>query len=349
MPLFGFRTLLLHLLSPSAGFDPAAVPPAPDYGQDAAWSALPTRADAGDPVPEGSVAVDQQKLEVDLFYVHPTSYVGRAWNGAWDDPTVVEATDRASTGIQATAFNAVSAVYAPRYRQANGMSFVTPSADGRAAQDLAYQDLRRAFAEFQRRRGPDRPFIVAGHSQGAMLVQRILEEEIGASDLKKWLVYAVLPGAIVPPVGLKGIPPCENPAQIGCVLSWNARGPTFQPGPLELAGPVERLCVNPLSWNKDENPVAAERNLGAAFLESKDKAPRPGFADATCEQGRLVVRSLGKCRARARPPPGQTYVCLRRRVAAIQIAERYLSGVVCRFPLRSRRLPGGSPLGIAST
>ncbi|HND31868.1 MAG TPA: DUF3089 domain-containing protein [Myxococcota bacterium] len=294
MPLFGFRTLLLHLLSARGAFDPSAAPPAPDYRQDAAWSALPTRSDAGDPVPEGTVAVDQQTLAVDVFYVHPTSYVGRAWNGAWDDPTVVEGTDRASTGIQATAFNGVAAVYAPRYRQANGMTFVTLSADGRAAQDLAAGDLRQAFAEFQRRRGPNRPFIVAGHSQGAMLVQRILEEEVGATELKNRLVYAILPGSIVPPTGLKGIPACERPDQTGCVLSWNARGPGFKPGPLEMAGPPERLCVNPLSWYKDEKDIPADRNLGAVFLESKDHRPQPAFADASCEDGRLVVRTLGK-------------------------------------------------------
>jgi hypothetical protein len=240
------------------------------------------------------VALDQQTLAVDVFYVHPTSYVGRAWNGAWDDPTVVEATDRASTGIQATAFNGVGAIYAPRYRQANGMTFVTPSPEGQAAQDLAAGDLRRAFAEFQRRRGPNRPFIVAGHSQGAMLMQRLLEEEVGATELKNLLIYAILPGSIIPPAGLKGIPACEGPDQTGCVLSWNARGPNFQPGPLEMAGPTERLCVNPLSWTTDEKAVPADQNLGAVFLESNDRRPRPGFADAQCAEGRLVVRTLGK-------------------------------------------------------
>ena len=68
---------------------------------------------------------DQRHAPVDVFYVHPTSYVGARWNGPVDDPALNEATDRVATRIQASAFNGCCAVWAPRYRQANGTPIVT--------------------------------------------------------------------------------------------------------------------------------------------------------------------------------------------------------------------------------
>ena len=57
--------------------------------------------------------------------------------------------------------------------------------------------------------------------------------------------------------------------------------------------PRERLCTNPLSWRTDGAPAPAELNLGAVFLESDDPAPHPGFADAQCVGGRLVLHRIG--------------------------------------------------------
>jgi|GEM_PF-4889713 len=73
---------------------------------------------------------DQMRAPVDVFYVHPTSYVGNAWNANLDDATVNAATDQGATRIQASAFNACCAIYAPRYRQANLTAFIRPSTDG---------------------------------------------------------------------------------------------------------------------------------------------------------------------------------------------------------------------------
>jgi hypothetical protein len=70
--------------------------------------------------------------EADVFYIHPTSYVGRGWNASTHDAELNDATDRVATGIQASAFNGCCAVYAPRYRQANGTAFYRPSADGQS-------------------------------------------------------------------------------------------------------------------------------------------------------------------------------------------------------------------------
>jgi hypothetical protein len=286
-------------LTPRAPFAAEIPPPPPDYADPASWSALPEREDLADRVPPGEPAVAPRRAPADVFYVHPTSYLGRRWNAPTDDAALAEATDRVGTGIQAAAFNACCAVYAPRYRQANGTAFYRPSQDGERAIALAYDDVRRAFDAFEARRGADRPFLVAAHSQGSVLAERLLVEVISGTARRDRLVVAYLPGGRVTEAGLAerapDLPKCRAPDDLHCVAAWNARAPDYVPTAFELqrTDPREPLCTNPLSWRDDGAEAPAAWNAGAVFLESDDPAPRPAFADARCAGGTLEVASLG--------------------------------------------------------
>ncbi len=275
-------------MRPSSPFEDGAPPSAPDYADEAAWSALPSRADAGDATPKGLGGIVQREAPADVFYVHPTSYVGSRWNGPIDDPRLNADTDRVATGIQATAFNGCCAVWAPRYRQANGTAFYAPTVDSRRAVDLAYDDVRRAFASFISQTA-DRPFVLAGHSQGSILAERLLIEEIAGTALQERLVWAVLPGGTATAAGLRehGLLPCSSGDDLGCVAGWNARGPGFEPNAFELARSDDRelLCTNPLDWSDGVH-------LGAVFLEDPDSAPRPDFAQSRCQDGTLVLTEV---------------------------------------------------------
>jgi hypothetical protein len=291
--------LVRYAMTPGVPFDAQPPPAAPDYADPRSWSALPERDDAGDAAPPGAPALDPRLAPADVFYVHPTSYLGSRGNAPTDDPELNGATDRVATRIQASAFNACCAVYAPRYRQANGTAFLRPSADGERALALAWSDVRRAFHDFQARRGAGRPFLLAGHSQGSVLAERLLVEVISGSPHRDRLVAAYLPGGALSAQGLRerapDVPPCRAPADLHCVAAWDARGAGYAPGEFEMVRPDarERLCTNPLTWRADGAPAPAELNLGAVFLESDDPAPRPGFADAQCAGGTLVVRRIG--------------------------------------------------------
>jgi hypothetical protein len=284
--------------SPRGPFAAEAPPTPPDYADPRSWSALPERDDLADRRPAGAPAADQRRAPADVFYLHPTSYLGSRWNGPVDDPALNAATDRVSTGIQASAFNGCCAVYAPRYRQANGMSFTRPSPDGERAFALAFEDVRRAFDAFQARRGADRPFILAAHSQGTLLAERLLYEAISGRAARDQLVAAYLPGGRITAVGLRERAPdlaaCRSADDFHCVAAWNAKGPRYVPSAFEMHRPDgrERLCTNPLSWRSDGAVAPAALNLGAVFLEN-DPRPRPGFADAQCRGGTLLVTQIG--------------------------------------------------------
>jgi hypothetical protein len=283
------ESLLIAALDPGGSFDAELTPRPPDYADPAFWTARPERPDAADVAPSGDPGVEQRDAAVDVFYIHPTTHLGAGWNGAADDPALNEQTDELATRIQASAFNGCCAVYGPRYRQAHGHAFLRSGPDASAAIELAYEDVRAAFAHFLASDSRGRPFILAGHSQGSILGARLLREEVLAAGLIDRLVAAYLIGAPLGPT--PGLPLCAAEDQTGCLVTWNARGPRFEGGALELeyAGEGAPLCVNPLSWRIDGARATRDQNPGAVFLHAGDGAPLPGFADAQCLGGLLLV------------------------------------------------------------
>lgn len=159
-----------------------------------------------------------------IFFIHPTSYVSRDhWNAPINDP---ETNDRAALFLrgQASAFNGVGEVWAPRYRQATFGAFLTSAADAERALQAAYRDIEAAFASFLRQVGPRRPIILAGHSQGGLHLTWLLRDKVATDPkLAKRIVAAYVVGwpvsrtADLPKMGL---PECRTPEQSGCILSW---------------------------------------------------------------------------------------------------------------------------------
>src|SRR4029079_12452954 len=100
------------------------------------------------------------------------------WNAPLDD--VGETAFRTSIFLQsqASAFNGVGEIWAPSYRQAAYGAFLLKSEDAQKALDLAYGDVAAAFDQFVREAG-DRPIILAGHSQGALHLERRLRGKAG--------------------------------------------------------------------------------------------------------------------------------------------------------------------------
>lgn len=292
--------LILSSITPKEPFDPAQVPPPLDYAQDASWVALPSTKDEADVALPSLPATTQPKAAV--FYLHSTSSVDQRWN-AGDVDEVRQNSIRGGTLIQASAFNACCDVYAPGYRQASGSAFVTPSADGERAKDVAYGDVVRAFDEFVVRKGADVPFVVVGHSQGAVYAARLLKERIAKHDEAADLVAAYVVGAPVDEddVGFGG---CAAKTQTGCVVAYNARGPGHVKHLMDFGGDVDevhRLCVNPVLGTTGDAVVDAHDHGGAVFFDAAEPKLLPHFVRSQCKNGRLIVDEMGALPDRGLP------------------------------------------------
>ena len=78
-------------------------PEPPDYAQGSSWALLP---------------VAKPARGADIFFIHPTTYEGRQWNGAIDAPEASALLSEVMLPNYAGPFDAVGRVFAPRYRQA---------------------------------------------------------------------------------------------------------------------------------------------------------------------------------------------------------------------------------------
>ncbi len=276
-------TCVLSLLGLIAGCGQAAstraAPPSPDYARADAWAAWPGRPGTVDAIapglPEAAVPAAQQ---VDVFFIHPTTYLfGRAPNARYDEPgPTATQIDQGVLRFQASVFSACCHIYAPHYRQAALRNFhATSPAESAAAFELAYSDVLRAFDYYLEHENGGRPFIIASHSQGSLHALRLVQERLAGKPLQRRLVAAYIIGYPMPlAIEQTGLVICRSARQVGCLIDWNTVKEDSAEGPREherlvwLEGGYQRIgdrqltCVNPLTWTLGgEAPASA--NLGS--------------------------------------------------------------------------------------
>ncbi len=271
-------------LQPDAPFSETTQPAAPDYADAAHWAALPTTFDNADFVPPGERDA-QPQAGVDVFYLHPTTYFSSAgWNQPHGDEESTEIIDTTILTNQASTFNGCCAVYVPRYRQATLFSFMDREGDGDKALEIAYSDVQAAFEHFLAEFNQGRPFIIAGHSQGAFHADRIIRELVLGTELEDRLVAAYVVGFEITEGG--GLPICERPTQTGCQVNWNSMSPAAR-----SYYALDTICVNPLTWRTDGERADFAVNPGSMNFDTPPVVEE-GVADAQCLDGRLLVSEL---------------------------------------------------------
>jgi len=291
---------------PSTEFAPMPDSTAPDYAQAASWLARPgLRDDPARWLPPGSPPNPAPRAEV--FYIPPTTYLDRdRWNAPIDDKASNERLLLFGRG-QASAFNGVGEVWAPRYRQATFGAFLAAT-DPRSAKaiDFAYRDVARAFDAFLASAPTDRPIILAGHSQGSLHLLRLLREKIAGKPVARRIaaIYAVgWPISTTADVPALGFPACRTAEQARCILSWQSYAEPADPRLVQAYFGASRgyaglprkgtamLCVNPLTGTEG-GAAPANANKGAlvprANLTGVDVTP--GVVPARCTpQGLLSI------------------------------------------------------------
>jgi len=286
----------------------AKAPPAPDYAARANWSVFASQGWAS-PLPEGA-AKPAKASKAAVFFLHPTTL--RSASGELNqntaDAQANKWTDESSIARQASVFAACCDVYAPRYRAASYNSFANGPVR-EAAFALAYSDVERAFDAFLQTIG-NRPFIIAGHSQGAFHTAMLLEKRVDGTALQQRMVAAYIIGINLAQGDFgkrfKSVKPCATPDQTGCVVQWNAyldgvadvgkfaaySQSTYVQSYGDDAGKVT-LCVNPLTFDArlKEAPSAAAKGAVPGSPGFGALQPlKPGAVSARCDSGLLLVR-----------------------------------------------------------
>ena len=300
--------VLLKDATPKGHFEAPKAGGGPDYSKLDSWisNSELNSSGADDPSSWLPAGVNQQGLgDASIFYIHPTTYLDTdRWNATLHPGGETEFRTRLFVQSQASVFNEAGGIWAPRYRQAAYGAFLLKSEDAQEALDLAYLDVKAAFEEFVKE-APKGGIILAGHSQGALHLERLLREEIAGKPIAKRIVAAYVVGW---PIDIKsdlpalGMPACTSRDQSGCILSWMTFGSPangdfifdqWQKTRGFTGGQRRRddaLCVNPISGIQDgtarpqDNPgtLVPNADLSSASLQ-------PALLGAHCDKGLLIL------------------------------------------------------------
>ncbi|MEO7366264.1 MAG: DUF3089 domain-containing protein [Sphingomicrobium sp.] len=276
---FGDRVLLQSTV-PKGHFAAPAANSRPDYSLADNWLARPDLPENPSTWLPNQATSNSASPPAAIFYIHPTTYLERdRWNAPLHADAQTELRTKLFVQSQASALTGGGQVWAPRYRQAAFGAFLLRSEDAHKALDLAYRDVRAAFDQFLKATAQNVPIIVAGHSQGALHLSRLLAER--RAELKGRLVAAYVVGwplSIAADLPTMGLAPCTSPEQAACVLSWQS-----------FAEPANASLILD-AWQGSRGPSGTERRREGMLCVNPLTGTQGGAAPPSANAGTLVPR-----------------------------------------------------------
>lgn len=192
----------------------------------------------------------------DVFYLVSTDVVSarsEAGDTLWRatlDGADRAAMDREVAWVEKNMFCDGFNVVAPHYHQLTFEAMTALSEDAfRAVYDSVAVEVCALFEEFMARRDRSRPFILAGFSQGAMLLLDVLrhmtDEQFGDMAVCYALGYRLSPEDLAHP----HIRPASDATGRGVVVSFNSVLSSGGVWPAVSGGAC--TCINPVNWRTD--------------------------------------------------------------------------------------------------
>ncbi|MDR0409428.1 MAG: DUF3089 domain-containing protein [Spirochaetaceae bacterium] len=235
--------------------------------------------------------------EVDVFFLYPTS-----WRAA---PTqypisAVENTDMRQGALyylktRASAFETAGNIYAPFYRQLDA-SFVIAQKliDGVGLfGGVPLTDAAAAFDYYITHYNKGKPFILAGHSQGALVLAGLLAVHLrDRPDIYERMIAAYFIGIPIPEAFYLMFPhikPAKSADDLGVVISYNTNSPVVD-GKDPFANP-KNVLINPITWVTDDSYAPNESSKGGIIVNDDGtfvNAPRLSDAKIDKTTGTIV-------------------------------------------------------------
>jgi hypothetical protein len=228
-------SLTLALTGPVHAAEPAWAPI--DYGQASAWLCRPGNQDIctsdldamvvgadGSKVAEKFVAAADPPI--DCFYVYPTVSNETTVYASMAASPEVRYVGRAQAGRLASRCR----LYVPIYRQRTNAGIADTARNGEWDWSGPYGDVLAAWRWYLAHDNHGRGVVLVGHSQGTLLLQKLIAAEIDGKPAQAQLVSAFLAGdqSLLVPKGarvggtFKHVPLCAAAAETGCVYVWGS-------------------------------------------------------------------------------------------------------------------------------
>ncbi len=245
--------------------------------------------------------------DVDVFYLYPTAWSRKDASEPISCPIdypMMRAGAALAYKMTATAFETAGNVFAPFYSQMDSPYVLSlPEAErSDVIKNIPGKYATEAFDYFIKNLNNDRPFILAGHSQGSQTLMVLLSDYLKQHPevYKRMIAAYVIGYPVTVDYMLKNphLKFAEGPDDTGVIISYNTQSQNLFPAKNVLMGDVVGLVINPISWTRTEALATTDEGLGSYMPDSTSKLnpiSRPfikvaQYADAKVnkEQGVLI-------------------------------------------------------------
>lgn len=261
---------------------------------------IPTRVDYSDSNNWLSCPKYPQK-DVDIFFAYPT-----AWGGAEGeilcsiDNEIMRNTAVEHLETKASAFEPVGNIYMPFYRQLDAGFILRKDPDI----ELAYirtvpgTDMEDAFDYYMEHYNNGRPYILAGHSQGSMVLRELLVDYMPKHPKSyERMIAAYLIGFSITEEDLEKYPHlkyAEGPDDTGVIISYNTEAPRVDGKNTTLLD--RAVTINPITWTRTDEWAPAALSKGSRMKVDGEYQDFAHFADArvNLKRGTVICSNIDR-------------------------------------------------------
>ena len=234
--------------------------------------------------------------DTDVFFICPTAVVTGVNADIEDEQT--RAAILNATNMEIGIYNKNARVFAPYYEMATLEDYSVGGEQCKTALDTAYKDLRETFRYYLLNENNGRPIVLAGFSEGADMIYRLLQDEFTNSWTARKLVAAYAIGWPCTKDMAEKYPQlkaAKGESDVGVIVSFECESPELAESLIVPKG-VKMMSINPLNWKTDG--THADKKLNKGYVQADGnaniKAEIPNLCGAylDSERGTLKVMDV---------------------------------------------------------
>ena len=211
-----------------------------------------------------------EEKQADLFFVCPTVDMGKGGNFIADiENEKYRKSFVGAINMQLGIYNENATIYAPYYRQATFPVYNLSKEEQEKYLAFAYEDVKNAFVYYAENTDASRPLILAGFSQGADLIIRLMKDLFDEPKYQNRLVAAYAIGWKLTEDEIKEfvhLKPAENETDTGVIVAFNSEDEAITSS-LIIGENEKTYSINPLNWKTTSEIADKTYNKGACFTD----------------------------------------------------------------------------------
>ncbi len=244
-------------------------------------------------------ASESGETKADVFFIAPSAFGGKEGSYLMDLSNEKGRNNFiGAINMEKGIYDQETRFYAPFYRQVGYNVYALPEEEAEPLMLKAYADVKDAFTYYLKNLNDNRPFILAGFSQGADMAIRLMKEFFSDKALQDQLIacYAIGWRLTSEETAVRPyLKPAQGETDTGVIITFNSEAEEVQDS-LVIHSGMKTYAINPLNWKTDGEKAGKEMNAGACFTDYAgqilEEVPELTGAYLDPERGALKVTDI---------------------------------------------------------